>query len=109
MKQKIQEVKLSCLENRNSWIFLPTRIDFYGSNNRVDYFKLGSVEATEIESNEKRNSVKIGKSFSDANYRYLKVVAENIKYCPDDHPAAGGKAWLFVDEIIKQRTYRMYC
>lgn len=30
----------------------------------------------------------------------LKLKAVNIGVCPDDHPGAGDKAWLFIDEII---------
>ena len=32
--------------------------------------------------------------------RYLKVVAKSIGVCPPGHPGAGGKAWIFADEII---------
>ena len=32
--------------------------------------------------------------------RYVRVSAENIGICPEWHMGAGGKAWIFVDEII---------
>jgi hypothetical protein len=32
--------------------------------------------------------------------RYVRVYAKNMAVCPDWHNGAGGKAWLFVDEII---------
>jgi len=32
--------------------------------------------------------------------RYVRVKAENISVCPEWHPGAGGKAWLFIDEIV---------
>ena len=32
--------------------------------------------------------------------RYVRVVAKNIGTIPDWHPGAGGKAWIFADEII---------
>ena len=31
--------------------------------------------------------------------KYLKIVAENAGSCPDWHLGAGGKTWLFADEI----------
>ena len=37
--------------------------------------------------------------FTDAKARFIKVFAKNIGVCPPDHPGAGGKAWIFVDEI----------
>jgi hexosaminidase len=32
--------------------------------------------------------------------RYVRVTAKSIGRCPSWHPGAGGKAWLFADEII---------
>jgi hypothetical protein len=32
--------------------------------------------------------------------RYVRVRAKNVGVCPAWHPGAGGKAWIFVDEII---------
>jgi hexosaminidase len=32
--------------------------------------------------------------------RFVKVIAGNTGVCPDWHPGAGGKAWLFSDEIV---------
>ncbi|MBC8185049.1 hypothetical protein H8E88_28480 [candidate division KSB1 bacterium] len=32
--------------------------------------------------------------------RFVRVIAENQNECPEWHSGAGGKAWLFVDEII---------
>ena len=31
--------------------------------------------------------------------RYIKIKAENYGVCPDWHLGAGGKTWIFVDEI----------
>ena len=32
--------------------------------------------------------------------RYIRVKGYNINSCPDYHPGAGGKSWIFADEII---------
>jgi hypothetical protein len=32
--------------------------------------------------------------------RFVRIKARNVGICPDWHPGAGGKAWLFVDEIV---------
>jgi len=32
--------------------------------------------------------------------RYVRLTARNIGRCPSWHPGAGGKAWIFVDEIL---------
>ena len=36
---------------------------------------------------------------SKTKTRYIKVKAENYGICPDWHLGAGGKTWLFVDEL----------
>jgi len=40
------------------------------------------------------------KEFVNLRGRYLKIIAQNIGVCPEWHPGAGGKAWVFVDEIV---------
>ncbi|MFH0992637.1 MAG: hypothetical protein V1799_21785 [bacterium] len=32
--------------------------------------------------------------------RHFRIRAKNIGVCPEGHPGAGGKAWLFLDEIV---------
>ena len=32
--------------------------------------------------------------------RFVRVRARNLGECPEWHVGAGGKAWLFVDEIV---------
>jgi hexosaminidase len=32
--------------------------------------------------------------------RYVRVTAKTIGTCPAWHPGAGGKAWIFMDEIF---------
>ena len=39
-------------------------------------------------------------TFDAMEARYVKIIAKNIKACPQWHPGAGGKAWIFVDEVL---------
>jgi hypothetical protein len=38
-------------------------------------------------------------SFTPQQVRFVKVIAKNKAICPDWHVGAGGKAWIFADEI----------
>jgi len=38
--------------------------------------------------------------FTDVEARYVRVRATNVGTCPTWHPGAGGKAWVFADEIV---------
>ena len=41
-------------------------------------------------------------SFENENTKakYLKVIAKTVGKLPQEHPAAGSDAWIFVDEVI---------
>ena len=39
-------------------------------------------------------------SFDSALVRFIHIKANNIGVCPPWHPGAGGKAWIFCDEIV---------
>ena len=41
-------------------------------------------------------------SFNKAEVEFIHIKATNIGVCPPRHPGAGGKSWLFCDEIIIQ-------
>ena len=38
-------------------------------------------------------------SIKNHNAQFIKVTAENYGVCPEWHLGAGGKTWIFVDEI----------
>ena len=38
--------------------------------------------------------------FEKLKARFIKITAKNVKVCPEWHQGRGGKAWLFIDEII---------
>ena len=51
-----------------------------------------------------KGASRMAKMFS-ANYenlecRYIKVFAKSIMNCPDWHLSPGGRAWIFIDEIV---------
>ncbi len=98
--QSFNKVSLRCIENQGSWIFLPTQVEILISKNGKIFKSIGILNEDEIKSPEKRNTILIEKKFTNVNSRYLKVIAKNIGQCPKGHAGEGGKAWLFVDEII---------
>ena len=49
----------------------------------------------------------LGSHEADARFlplpaRYVRLAAHGIGACPPGHTGAGGKAWLFIDEIVVQ-------
>lgn len=98
----ISSVKIGFLEDQRSWIFLPTRVDVYVSNNNRDFTK---VAFEKIQSTVPREHVSIKKAaynFTPKKARYIKVVAKKLGVLPTWHLGYkhDGRSWLFADEIV---------
>lgn len=98
--EEISKLTLGCLQDASSWIFLPTQVEFYISIDNINFQHVRTV----INDVPQKTSDAILKDFSigfnKTTARYIKVIAKNVKRCPAWHPGAGGKCWVFVDEII---------
>lgn len=91
--------KIGFLQDENAWIFMPTEVQFFISDDGEAFSPLGTVPTT-VSYKDKGailNDFTINKSFTA---RYIKVIAKNRGICPPDHKGAGGKAWIFADEIV---------
>jgi predicted alpha-1,2-mannosidase len=98
--QAISNVSVSCLEEIKSWIWFPSKIEIYISNDGKNY----SLAQTLITKEAQDNYTPRTKEFSSqlrASGRYVKVVAEPaFESIPKWHLGAGGMPWIFMDEII---------
>jgi predicted alpha-1,2-mannosidase len=96
----ITEISARFLQDQRSWILMPTKVDYYVSEDNVNFTYFGSVTNTldpKIEENRIQNFM-----FSETKgkkARYVKVIAKNFGKLPDWHQGAGGDAFIFVDEI----------
>lgn len=84
----------------NSWIFLPAKTEISLSNDGVNYYDDITIENDVDQKTSDIIQKDFKASFNKAAARYIKVKAEGLKTCPDWHPYAGGKAWIFIDEIV---------
>lgn len=96
----IHKATIGFLKVEKSWIFLPKSIEFFVSENGKSFRTVGMMQKSEISRSAGEGVNNISKEFKGLRARYLKVKAANIGICPEGHPGAGEKAWLFVDEII---------
>lgn len=96
----VNSISVSFMHNTNPWIFLPTEVIISTSTDGKKFEQV-KVFDTEKEANKGGRYLKIYSANTDQKpIRYIKIHAKNIGTCPDWHPAKGGKAWLFVDEIV---------
>jgi arylsulfatase len=88
------------LENQMAWIFFPSDIVYEISEDGKHFHRIKQFE-TEVaprpQATVKSFSVELDKPHSA---RYIRVWAKNVGICPDWHHGAGGKAWIFADEIV---------
>ncbi len=98
--KNVSRVALSCLQDNNAWIFFPEKITIAFSEDGV-HFSDETVVENPISAKEETPAIHdFEKRFSKRAARYIRVSAKNIGVCPPWHKGAGGKAWLFADEIL---------
>lgn len=86
------------LQDENSWIFMPTKVEYYGSRNGVDYKKLGTV-INDIDPKQTGGIIKGFKINAPETLRFIKIHAANMGTCPEWHKGYPNPSWIFVDEV----------
>jgi predicted alpha-1,2-mannosidase len=97
--KKISSISVSFLQNTRSWIFYPSDIDFYLSKDGENFTKVYEVKNKDDKKDSGEGIKDFEKNLNGQSTRYVRVFAKNIGEVPEWHVAAGGKAWIFVDEI----------
>jgi hexosaminidase len=96
----IKHIQTRFIPNVGSWIFLPQYVLFSTSRNGIEFTPSPTID-TSIKPGQQSNEVnEYFSSFPEEYVRYVKVFAKGLITCPPWHPGAGGKAWMFCDEII---------
>jgi len=95
--KSVSRVGAGCLEEQRAWIFYPSAIEVYVSDDGKNYKRFGS-QSFKVERTD-------GAHFKDvevkgnAKARYVKIVIKNYGKLPEWHLSAGQQSWLFVDEV----------
>lgn len=97
--QSVKKIKCGFIQNQVTWIFLPIFIEMAVSTNGNDFQVIGTFDVkTEFDPKPEIKDFSTDLDVSEA--RFVRVKAKNVGTCPEWHPGVGGKAWLFVDEIV---------
>jgi hexosaminidase len=95
----LRQVSAGFLQQNWGWVFLPAKVIIALSDDNQNWkeFEIKNTVSPRAE----------GVIFKDFTTdpgslpaRYIRVSAVNIGACPEWHPGAGDKAWIFADEII---------
>ena len=98
-KQKVNRLGGSFLQEQGSWIFMPSSVEFFVSDDGKRFRSVGKViNQVALDEDDAVTQEMAVRPRCDA--RYVKMVAKNIGTCPDWHVGAGQPAWIFCDEFI---------
>jgi hypothetical protein len=100
IEKNVSNFSSTFLQDSGSWILMPTKVDYFVSNDNVNFTLVGSVNnsispkysVNKIENFEYQSPQEI-------KAKYVKVKAYNFGKLPDWHQGAGGDAFIFIDEI----------
>jgi hexosaminidase len=92
---EINSIQCRFYRSEGSWIFLPSALIAESSEDGKTFQKIGEI--TQFDSKENISAVEI--KTNGVSSRYVRLTAKNFGPLPADHPGAGKKGWLFIDEI----------
>jgi hexosaminidase len=96
-QQTIRRINLSTLHQPSSWIYRPSAVSYFSSNDGKNFKKIDDGYYNNVSLTEDEKTFDIG--FMPRKTRYIRVVATNHGVIPDGQPGAGNRSWLFADEI----------
>ena len=99
-EMEINQVATGFLQEIGSWIFLPPVVEYSVSQDGTHFTSIGRVKNEVPMKNPRTLKRNFKLSVKNVRAGYLRVHAKNIGICPSWHPGAGGKAWLFADEVV---------
>ncbi len=90
------------LQVAQSWIWMPTHIEFEVSSDNVNFTKVADIR-TDIDPKDMESKIRnYTQTISPVRARYIRVHAYNLGKIPAWHPGAGDEAFIFVDEVVIQ-------
>ncbi len=92
-------IEISTLWSPSSWILHPVEIKCYVSGDGINYIFAGSQK---IEDDQRQAEISKIWSFpaSGQKFRFVRFEVQGTLRLFDWHASAGGKSWVFVDEIV---------
>ncbi len=96
-----KSITISVLQDINSFIFPPAKVEVWGGADAKQLRLLGSITPQQPtkESTEKENTA-LECSFKPTRIKFIRLVMQPVYHLPEWHPGKGQKAWVFVDEVF---------
>lgn len=98
-RRTVETVAIGFAQNIKSWIFMPESVSVAVSGDGKNFENIANI-VNDVPAQKEGELRKKFRANVGRKARYVKVHAKNRKECPEWHPGAGGKAWIFADEIV---------
>jgi predicted alpha-1,2-mannosidase len=98
-EKSFSRIVVRCMEDQNAWIFPPSEIRFFSSSDGQNFTEI-SVETPLLKPNTEGAHIRPLGNRVKGKARYIKVIAKPLNPIPAWHKGAGGKGWIFADEIF---------
>ena len=97
--KRINRLAGSFLQEVYSWIWMPTEVEYFVSDDGHNFRSVGKVK-NEVPVDADGAFIQEMAVRPRTEARYVKMVAKTIGTCPEGHVGAGQKAWIFCDELV---------
>ena len=97
--KQVDRISMGFLQDIRSWIWYPTEVEFLISTDGMHFSQAGIAQNTFPADKEGAYIQDLGISVNK-KARYITAIAKNYGPCPEWHLGAGGRTWIFSDEII---------
>lgn len=98
----IKKLSANFLEDQNSWIFYPKEVEFYVSNDSVNWTLVDRIPTHKSDHTEETTISKFStlyKTMQKQEYQFAKMVAKNFGPMPQWHEGRGNPTFIFIDEF----------
>ena len=95
----VRSVSARFLQDWNSWIWFPLEVDVAVSADGKTFTPVAAVPDTVPDTTAGAFTKDFAAAFAPVRARYVTIAAKSRLTCPDWHIGAGGKSWIFVDEV----------
>ena len=99
--KEVSSVSVNFLQDQGAWIFYPTEVQCFVSNDNKTFKALKPQKINAIERNSNLEIKTITFKIPETSYKYVKIVAKKLGALPEWHLGypMDGRSWIFVDEI----------
>ncbi len=95
--KRLEQVSIHVLQDRMSWIYLPSTVIASGSTDGVEFVEFGRITPTA--SSEDGSLEWLATPGPAQPVRFVRIHAKCLEKIPTGQPGAGERAWVFIDEV----------